>query len=83
MALHVILTAVDNETGESVAARFVRRTLSGYGLCLLLCWYILWTFSRLDDVGPAESVERVIVLAFPAALGAGAARLILGSRPDE
>jgi putative integral membrane protein (TIGR02587 family) len=82
-ALHVILTAVDNESGESVAARFVRRTLSGYGLCLLLCWYILWTFSRLDGVGLAESVERIIVLAFPAALGAGAARLILGSKPDE
>jgi putative integral membrane protein (TIGR02587 family) len=82
-ALHIILTAVDNESGESVAARFVRRTLSGYGLCLLLCWYILWTFARLDGVGLAESVERVIVLAFPAALGAGAARLILGSKPDE
>jgi putative integral membrane protein (TIGR02587 family) len=81
-ALHLILTAVDT-SGESAAVRFVRRTLSGYGLCLLLCWYILWTFSRLDGVGIAEGVERIIVLAFPAALGAGAARLILGSKSDE
>lgn len=82
-ALHVILMAVDNESGKSIAAKFVRRTLSGYGLCLLLCWYILWTFSRLDGVDLSEAVERVIVLSFPAALGAGAARLILGSKPDE
>ncbi len=79
-ALHAILTAVDKEEGVSVAGRFVRRTLSSYGLCLVLCWYILWSISRLDGAGLAESVERVIVLAFPAALGAGAARLILGAR---
>lgn len=82
-ALHVILTAIDTEEGDTVVGRFVRRTLSNYGLCLALCWYILWSFSRLDGAGMAESVERVIVLAFPAALGAGAARLILGARPDE
>lgn len=81
--LHVILTAIDKEEGENVVGRFVRRTLSNYGLCLALCWYVLWSFSRLDSVGLAESVERVIVLAFPAALGAGAARLILGARADE
>ena len=82
-ALHVILTAIDQEEHETVAGRFVRRTLSNYGLCLVLCWYILWSFSRLDGVSLSGSVERVIVLAFPAALGAGAARLILGARPDE
>jgi len=82
-ALHVILTAIDQEEHETVAGRFVRRTLSNYGLCLVLCWYILWSFSRLDGMSLSGSVERVIVLAFPAALGAGAARLILGARPDE
>jgi putative integral membrane protein (TIGR02587 family) len=82
-ALHLILIAVDKEEGASVPGRFVRRTLLNYGVCLLLCWYILWSISRLDGVGLADSVERVIVLAFPASLGAGAARLILGPRPDE
>jgi hypothetical protein len=28
-------------------------------------------------------VERIVELSFPASLGAGAARLILGARPDE
>lgn len=83
IALHAILTGVDHEEGVSVAGRFVRRTLAGYGVCLLMCGYILWTFGRTDHVSLPEAVSRIVVLAFPAALGAGAARLLLGERPDD
>lgn len=83
LALHAILTGVDHEEGVSVAGRFFRRTLAGYGVCLLMCGYILWTFGRADNVSLAETASRIVVLAFPAALGAGAARLLLGERSDD
>jgi len=83
VALHAILTGVDHEEGVSVAGRFFRRTLAGYGVCLLMCGYILWTFGRADNVSLAETASRIVVLAFPAALGAGAARLLLGERSDD
>jgi putative integral membrane protein (TIGR02587 family) len=56
---------------------FLRYTIIGYGLALLLSLYVLWTFGRLDDAAAAEMIMSVLVLGFPAALGAAAARLIL------
>ena len=56
---------------------FVRFTLPGYVLALLISLYTLWTFGRLDDTAAIQVILSVIVLGFPAALGAAAARLIL------
>ena len=56
---------------------FLRFTTVGYALALLISLYVLWTFGRLDGAGAAEVVRAVLVLGFPAALGAAAARLIL------
>ena len=56
---------------------FVRYTIVGYGLALLISFYVLWTFGRLDGAATAEILLAMIVLGFPAALGAAAARLIL------
>jgi putative integral membrane protein (TIGR02587 family) len=56
---------------------FVRFTTVGYTLALLVSLYVLWTFGRLDGAGAAEVVRAVLVLGFPAALGAAAARMIL------
>jgi uncharacterized membrane protein len=39
--------------------------------------YLLWIFARLDGVGLDAAVMATVVLAFPAAIGAAAARLIL------
>jgi putative integral membrane protein (TIGR02587 family) len=58
----------------SALARF---TLVGYALALLISLYILWTFGRTDGVAVAPIVMSTIVLGFPAAIGAAAARLIL------
>lgn len=65
-------------------ARHTARALTGYGICLVLSFAVLWVFGRIDDVAFNQAIERVIVLAFPASLGAGAARLIFGggSRDD-
>ncbi|MDH4442537.1 MAG: DUF2391 family protein, partial [Rhizobium sp.] len=56
---------------------FIRYTLPGYAIALLISLYALWTFERLDGMAIVECFLVVIVLAFPAAIGAAAARLIL------
>jgi putative integral membrane protein (TIGR02587 family) len=52
-------------------------TVVGYSLALLVGSYLLWTFGRLEGLSAAALVQSVIVVAFPASLGAGAARVIL------
>jgi putative integral membrane protein (TIGR02587 family) len=56
---------------------FLRYTVVGYAVVLLISTYILWTFGRLDGVTGGELVAMVLVLGFPGAVGAAAARLIL------
>jgi putative integral membrane protein (TIGR02587 family) len=61
----------------TAAGEFVRHTLPGYGLALVISGYVLWTFGRADGLHPAELVRASVVLGFPASIGAAAARLIL------
>ena len=56
---------------------FIRLTIVGYALALLISLYVLWTFGRLDGAPAAEIIMATLVLGFPAALGTAAARLIL------
>ena len=56
---------------------FLRYTIVGYSLALMISFYVLWTFGRLDGAALAEIIMATLVLGFPAALGAAAARLIL------
>lgn len=56
---------------------FLRLTLPGYAIAAAVSLYLLWIFARLDGVGLDGAVMAVVVLAFPAAIGAAAARLIL------
>nr|WP_105435045.1 TIGR02587 family membrane protein [Neorhizobium tomejilense] len=56
---------------------FFRFTLPGYLVAMLISFYVLWTFGRLDDTAPTQMLMSAIVLSFPGAIGAAAARLIL------
>jgi uncharacterized membrane protein len=56
---------------------FFRFTAAGYAIALVLSAYVLWTFGRLEGAALEEVVMSTIVLGFPAAVGASAARLIL------
>ena len=56
---------------------FLRFTILGYALALIISLYVLWTFGRLNGAAMAQIVMATLVLGFPAALGASAARLIL------
>jgi len=63
--------------GASGLSIFLRFTVTGYALVLLLCAWMLWSFGRFDGLAVLHVVKSVVVLAFPAAIGAAAARLIL------
>jgi putative integral membrane protein (TIGR02587 family) len=56
---------------------FMRFTVPGYVIALLVSAYVLWTFGRFDGVPIIAAIEESIVLGFPAALGAAAARLVI------
>lgn len=56
---------------------FIRLTLPGYVVALSMSLYLLWIFSRLDGLSPEGIVMATVVLVFPSAIGAAAARLIL------
>jgi len=56
---------------------FARFTVVGYAIAIALCAFLLWVFGRLDGLPPPAAMAPVVVLAFPAAIGAAAARLLL------
>ena len=56
---------------------WLRFTIVGYAVALLISLYVLWTFGRTDGQSFYQILSAVIVLGFPAAVGAASARLIL------
>ena len=56
---------------------WLRFTIVGYSVVLLISLYVLWTFGRTEGMNFYQVVNSVIVLGFPAAIGAAAARLII------
>ncbi len=56
---------------------FVRFTLPGYVIAGSISAYCLWTFHRTDDLGSTQVLMAIVILSFPGAIGAAAARLIL------
>jgi putative integral membrane protein (TIGR02587 family) len=81
--MHAFVYAVEfHGTPEAPAGTpgwsiFLRFTVVGYSVALLVSAYVLWTFGRYDATPAALQVTQAIVLGFPAALGAAAARLII------
>lgn len=79
LALHALVFTVGfagQREHEGHLRAFLHFTLSGYGVALLVSAYTLWTFGRLDS-GFSEAVRAIVVLGFPAALGAALARLVV------
>jgi len=56
---------------------FLRYTVVGYAIALLISFYILWTFGSIDGMPFMEQLKAAVVLGVPAAVGASASRLIL------
>jgi putative integral membrane protein (TIGR02587 family) len=64
----------EHETGWNL---FLRFTVVGYAVALLVSAYVLWTFGRFEGHPMNANTMHTVVLALPAGLGAAAARLIL------
>ena len=80
LVMHAIVYKVGfagQEEHDRPLAAFVHFTLAGYGLVLLTSLYVLWVFGRTEGHGAAEIVDAVVVLSFPGAIGAAAARLLV------
>jgi putative integral membrane protein (TIGR02587 family) len=59
------------------ATVFWRDAVPAYVVALLVSAFMLWTFGRTDGCGALAILLATVVLGFPAAIGAGGARLIL------
>ena len=83
MLMHAFVYAVEFRGGAvapeggSQWSLFLRFTVTGYALALVVSFYLLWTFSRTSGLALDEIATATFVLGFPAAIGAAAARLIL------
>ena len=85
LLMHVIVYAAEFAGGHGhlrpPEARFmgvfVRFTVTGYVVVVGVSFYLLWSFGRLDGTAFEQALEFALVLAFPGALGAAAARLVL------
>lgn len=81
--LHALVYSVgfagqhDHPEWAGFGLTFLHFTLAGYGIALLVALYMLWTFERTAGLGPGELASMVVVLGFPASLGAATARLVV------
>jgi putative integral membrane protein (TIGR02587 family) len=80
---HAFMHAIETRRGNSppggqlLWAVFLRFTVMSYAIALALSGFILWSFGRFEQASLEHVVMATVVLAFPATLGASAARLIL------
>jgi len=83
LLMHAFVFAVEFRGGavvpqeSSAWSLFLRFTLVGYAIVLLISLYLLWTFGRTEGLALHQAMAAMVVLGFPAAIGAAAARLIL------
>lgn len=83
LLLHVFVYSIgfsgqeSRPEGGTFLSTFLHFTLAGYGVALLVSLYVLWSFGRTDGVSVAEMANMLVVLGFPASLGAATARLVV------
>lgn len=70
-------TGVLQHPGVTFWSLFARFTIVGYAVVLVVAFCLLWTFGRTDGTEAKTVLSASIVLGFPCAIGAAAARLIL------
>jgi putative integral membrane protein (TIGR02587 family) len=83
LILHVLVYGVGfagqeaKPEGRGPTAIFLCYTIAGYAVALLVSLYVLWTFGRMDGADITQAATMMVVLGFPAALGAAIARLVV------
>jgi putative integral membrane protein (TIGR02587 family) len=68
---------VEIAAGTPRGRTFLRFTIVGYAGALLISLFVLWMFGRTEGTGLKTVLMMAVVLSFPNAIGAAAARLIL------
>jgi len=63
--------------GTSYRWNFISYSVVGYGIALFVSFSVLWIFGRTDGASLSQIAGTVTVLAFPAAIGAAIARLVV------
>lgn len=79
-SLHLIVYTVGfagQHEHESQWQALLHYTLPGYAIALAIGLYVLWTFGRTDGAPLQDAAAAAVVLGFPGALGAAAARLLV------
>jgi putative integral membrane protein (TIGR02587 family) len=83
LLMHAFVYAVDFKGQHARAhhvsffGEFIRFTVVGYFLAIVISAFLCWSFGRFDGMHVGEMVRVSTVLGFPAAIGAAAARLVL------
>jgi len=67
----------DRPEDTSGFSLFLRFSMVGYVMALVISAYSCWSIGRFDGLGLDAMIEISIVLGFPAAVGAATARLVL------
>lgn len=81
--LHALVYAVgfpgqeEPPEGYRTARLFLGFTVPGYAIAMLVSFYILWTFGRVEGVALEVVLGSMVVLGFPASIGAAIARLVV------
>ena len=74
---HTSISLTDVYRPATHGHTFIRFTSVGYVLAFCVCFFILWVFGRTDNESVGNLLNTVVVLNFPAAVGAAASRLII------
>ena len=82
LLLHAILYLVgfhgqEGRLGRTHSEALLFHTLPGYAIAVGAGLYILWSFGRIDGIALAPAVMSACVIAFPASIGAGIARVVV------
>ena len=80
LLLHLIVFKAGfagQEEADRPAAAFLHFTLPGYAIALAVSLFTLFLFGRADGHSVAGVVQTMVVLGFPASIGAAAARLLV------
>ncbi|SDG71837.1 TIGR02587 family membrane protein [Pelagibacterium luteolum] len=83
LIMHAFVFAASFSGGSEVSpetpwwSAFLRFTVSGYMVALVISFAVLWLLGQVDGMSFERAIRVLVVLGFPAAIGAAAARLIL------
>ena len=83
LLLHLFVYAIgfpgqhERPEGMGAARTFLSHSMPGYGIALAVGLYVLWTFGRIDGTAMEQVAATMVVIAFPGALGAAVARLVV------